>query len=87
MNRLKRSVSVAAAALVMVSGIGFVGASQASARPCDYPTKSCNWEPTKELCLINGQMVGKLGYTLDRTPEPYKSRARKCVAYGWPSRG
>ncbi|WP_143568929.1 hypothetical protein [Streptomyces amritsarensis] len=84
---MKRTVSAAAAALVMASGIGFVSAGQASARECHYPTKSCNWEPTQELCRINGQIVGKLGYTLDKTPQPYQSRARKCMAHVWPSRG
>ncbi len=87
MGPMKRTMSVAAATLVMASGIGLAGATQASARECHYPTRSCNWEPTAQLCEINGNIVRQLKKAPSALPEPYKSRFKRCVSWGWPSRG
>lgn len=84
-----RKISVVLAALVMTSGMGVVGATQASARECQYETPSCNWEATVKLCQANADTINRL-YPYTKTwnlPQPYRSRFNSCAAHAWKSRG
>ncbi len=86
---MKHKIGMALAALMMTSGLGIAGATQASARECQYETASCKWEATDKLCAINRDTINRL-YPYTKTwdlPQPYKSRFNSCSKYGWKSRG
>ncbi|MFJ3974637.1 hypothetical protein [Streptomyces sp. NPDC090021] len=87
---MKRKASMVLVTVLMASGVGAMGASQASARDCQYNTRSCNWEPTKALCAENARIINLpqyRGIKVQNLPEPFKGRFKSCAASSWKSRG
>ncbi|MGW7434560.1 hypothetical protein [Streptomyces sp. NPDC054849] len=83
---MKRKAAMVMAALVMASGVGMMGASQASARDCQYNTRSCKWEPTAALCLANADTINLPQYKrlkLTDLPQPFKGRFMACSSGTW----
>ncbi|MFF3727413.1 hypothetical protein ACFYYM_34165 [Streptomyces erythrochromogenes] len=86
---MKRKISIVLAALAMTSGVGFMSATQVSARECQYNTPSCNWEATKELCLANIDTINARYRHLktNEFPQPFRSRFNSCSKYAWKFKG